>query len=166
MAALAALAFIVALAIQGERPDPGIAKFTPAGLLTTFNPEDARDIRILAKGETWRFHRATSWDTVEGSRPVPAGAAARIDAALRLLRNSRPLRVLTSEEISRVPASEYALGPDNLRVEVRASSGATFRIQFGGRNPLGSARYVRVEGLDGIPLLPTYVAEAWEQVVQ
>ncbi len=86
--------------------------------------------------------------------------------ALRLLRNSRPLRVMTAEEVARVPVSEYALLPDSLAVRVRASGGAAFAIQFGGPNPLGAARYARVEGLPGIPLLPIHVAEAWEHLAR
>ena len=32
-------------------------------------------------------------------------------------------------------------------------------------NPLGSARYTRIDGIDGVPLLPAYVAETWEQAI-
>jgi hypothetical protein len=43
-------------------------------------------------------------------------------------------------------------------------TGAAFVILFGGTNPLGASRYAKVDGEAGIALLPTYVAEAWEQV--
>jgi len=52
-----------------------------------------------------------------------------------------------------------------LRVQVRAANGTTFRIQFGGRNPLGAARYARVDGIEGVPMLPAYVGDAWQQVI-
>jgi hypothetical protein len=55
---------------------------------------------------------------------------------------------------------------NSLTVHVRASSGAVFAIQFGGANPLGAARYARVEGLPGVPLLPIHVADAWEQLAK
>ena len=41
---------------------------------------------------------------------------------------------------------------------------AAFVILFGGTNPLGASRYAKVDGEAGVALLPTYVAEAWEQV--
>ncbi len=164
LAAAAALTFLVGLALHGGRPDP-MAQFKPAGLLTAFTPEEARDVEVANGAEVWRFRRDAEWRTVDVPRPVSTDVGARIDAALRLLRNSGPLRVLTAEEVARVPASEYALGPGGLRVQVRASSGVVFLIQFGGRNPLGSARYVRVDGLDGVPMLPAYVADAWERVI-
>jgi hypothetical protein len=165
LAAAAALLFMVGLALSGKRPDAGLAPFKAAGLLAAFAPEDAREVEVAAGGATWRFRRDDGWQAIAAPRPVPSDLTRRIDAALRLLRNAGPLRVLTPDEVGQVPASEYALGSDSLRVEVRSSAGASFQIQFGGRNPLGVARYVRVQGVDGLPMLPTYVAEAWEQVI-
>ena len=165
LAAVAAFAFLVGLALHGERRDP-MQEFKPAGLLTTFAPEDAREIEIAIGAEVWRFHRDGAWRSVETAKSVPADFERRIEAALRLLRNSAPLRVLTAEEVARVPPSEYALASDSLRVQVRAADGATFRVQFGGLNPLGSARYAKVDGMDGVPMLPAYVGDAWEEVIR
>ncbi len=164
LAAVAAFAFLVGLALQGERRDP-MQEFKPAGLLTAFAPEDAREIEIAAGAAVWHFRRDGAWRPVEQTKPVPSDFAQRIETALRLLRNSSPLRLLTAEEVARVPPSEYALATDSLRVKVRAADGATFRIQFGGLNPLGSARYAKVDGMEGVPMLPAYVGDAWEQVV-
>jgi len=165
LAAAVALLFVVGLALSGKRPDAGLAEFKAAGLMTAFAPEDAREVEISANGAVWHFRRDDTWHVVEAPRPVPSDVAPRIDVALRLLRNSGSLRTLTAAEVAQVPASEYALGPESLRVEVRSASGAAFRIQFGGLNPLGVARYARVDNVEGLPMLPTYVAEAWEQVI-
>jgi hypothetical protein len=155
-AAVAAFALLVGLALHGGRPDI-LVDYKPAGLLS-FAPEQAREIEIAAGAERKRFVR-------DGDRwNAPPETAARLDAGLRLLRNAGPLRVLTVDEVARVPASEYALGADSLRVTIRPAEGAAFGVQFGGRNPLGSARYARIDGAAGIALLPAYVAEVWEQV--
>lgn len=155
-AAALAFAFLVGLALQGSRPDI-LVEFKPGGLLA-FAPEQAREIEIATGADRKRFVR-------DGDRwRAPPQTAERLDAGLRLLRNAAPLRVLSAEEVARVPSSEYALGADSLRVTVRPASGAAFVIQFGGRNPLGSARYAKVDGTAGVVLLPTYVAEAWEGV--
>jgi hypothetical protein len=164
LAAATAFAFLVGLALKGERRDP-MQEFKPAGLLTAFAPEDAREIEIATGAEVWRFRRNGAWRTVEPTKPVPPDFAQRIETALRLLRNSAPLRLLTAEEVARVSPSEYALAADSLRVQVRAADGAIFRVQFGGLNPLGSARYAKVDGIDGVPMLPAYVGDAWEQVI-
>lgn len=155
-AAVLAFAFLVGLALHGQRPDI-LVDFKPAGVLP-FGPEQAREIEIARGEDRKRFVRkGERWD-------APAETVERIEAGLRLLRNSAPMRVLSAEEIARVPPSEYALGPDSLRVTVRPASGAAFVIVFGGRNPLGAARYAKVDGETGVALLATYVAEAWEQV--
>ena len=152
-----AFAFLVGLAFHGGRPDI-MVQFKPAGLLTAFAPEDAREIEIATGTQRRRFVRdGERWN----ASPEVAG---KLDAAVRLMRNSGPMRVLSADEVARMPPSEYALGPDNLKVSIRPAKGAAFVVQFGGRNPLGSARYAKVEGEPGVALLPTYVADAWEQL--
>ncbi len=166
LAAAVAFGFLAALALHGERPEAGLARFKAAGLFTAFAPEDAREVGISRAGETWRFRReGETWRAVEGPRPAPANAADRIDTALHLLRDSGPLRVLSADEAARATPSDYALGPEALRVTVLGPDAATFIIQFGATNPLGSARYARVEGIEGVPMLPSYVAETWEQAI-
>lgn len=155
-AATLAFAFLVGLALQGGRPDI-MVEFKPGGLMT-FAPEQAREIEIRRGIDRKRFVRSGErWE-------APVETAERLEAGLRLLRNAAPMRVLTAAEVARVPSSEYALGVDSLRVTVRPAAGAAFVIQFGGINPLGAARYAKVDGEAGVALLPTYVAEAWEQV--
>lgn len=164
LAAAAAFAFLVAVAMHGQRRDP-MQEFKPAGVLTAFAPEEAHEIEISSGGEVWRFRREGEWKSATAPKPVSSDVSQRIETALRLLRNSAPLRVLTADEVERVSPSEYDLGAASLGIEVRATSGAVFRIQFGRRNPLGSARYAKVGGMAGVPLVPTYVGEAWEQVI-
>lgn len=96
---------------------------------------------------------------------MPPEAPQRIDVALRLLRGSAPLRVITAEEVGPSLPSDYGLGPSALRVVVRGPAGASFVIDFGALNPLGSGRYTRIAGIAGVPLLATYVAERWQQVI-
>jgi len=155
-AAALAFAFLVGLALHGSRPDI-MVQFKPDGLMA-FAPEQAREIEIRKGADRRRFVRSGErWD-------APVETAERLEAGLRLLRNAAPMRVLTAQEVARVSPSEYALGADSLRVTVRPAAGAAFVIQFGGTNPLGAARYAKVDGEAGVALLPTYVAEAWEQV--
>lgn len=166
VAAAFAFAFLAVLALHGERPDAGLTAFIPAGLLTTFAPQDARMVEVTRARETWRFEReGQGWRTVEAPRPVPADASARIDAGLKLLRDSAPLRILTPEEMRTAPPTDYGLGPPALQVKVRGPGEATFTVRFGARNPLGVAVYTRIDGVQGVPLLATYVAETWHQVI-
>ena len=165
LAAALALLFVVGLALTGKRPDAGIAQFKASGLLTAFAPEDTHEVEIAVGGKTWRFRREDVWHAVEVPAKVAPDVGERIEAALRLLRNAGPLRVLTADEVAQMPESEYALGAQSLLVRLSGPNGATFQVQFGGSNPLGSARYSRVMGVEGLPMLPAYVAQAWEQVI-
>ena len=166
LAAALALLFVVGLALTGKRPDAGIAQFKASGLLTAFAPEDTHEVEIAVGGKTWRFRREDVWHAAEVPAKVAPDVGERIEAALRLLRNAGPLRVLTADEVAQMPESEYALGAQSLLVRLSGPNGATFQVQFGGSNPLGLARYSRVTGVEGMPMLPAYVAQAWEQVIK
>jgi hypothetical protein len=166
LAALAAGAFLVGLALHGERPEPGMVRFVAAGLMTQVTPDEAREVEIVTPDGTWRFRKQATWEEVAPPRPAPAGFASRIDAALRLLRDSGPSRVLTPEEVKGTSPTDYGLDRGATQVTVRSAAGTTFVVRFGGPNPLGLGRYARVDGMDGIPILPGFVADAWEQVVR
>ncbi len=157
LAAACAFVFLVGLALHGERPD-SMAQFKPAGLLTAFAPEDVRTIDIESPAGARHFRRE------DGKWNASSAVAERIEVGLRLLRNSGPLRVLSADEVARIPPAEYALSANSLHVSVRAANGAVFAIRFGGLNPLGAANYVAVDGMAGVPLLPAHVAEAWKQL--
>jgi hypothetical protein len=166
LAAALALALLVGLALHGQRPDTGLVAFKPGGLLTAFAPEDAREVEIVSGRETWRFrHDGGRWQALDAPRPVAADADKRIETALRLLHNSAPLRLLSDQEVGPAMPADYALGDEALRVSVRGPGDTRFVIRFGAANPLGLAHYARVDGVAGVPLLPTYVAEAWRQAI-
>ena len=151
VAAAVSIALLVGLAQHGERPEPGLVRFEAAGFMKQFAPEDVREVEIVTATGTRRFRRDTDW-------PQP------IDGALRLLRDAGPMRVMTAKEVASEPAATYGLDPAPLVVTVRARAGETFVVRFGAANPLGSGRYARIDGVDGIPILPGYVADAWKQV--
>ncbi|MEK8051352.1 hypothetical protein AACH10_13960 [Ideonella sp. DXS22W] len=103
---------------------------------------------------------------------APQALSAQLDGAVRLLRNAAIERELPAE------APEYGLAaPQALQVRVftRADAAAApdFTFTFGGANPVALARYTRLQVAGGaasapaaqVVLLPSYVAEAWEQAV-
>ncbi len=153
VAALAAFAFLVALALHGKRPEAGLVGFQAAGYLKQFAPQDAVEVAIATPGGTKRFTRDAAWP-------------ARLDEALRLLRDSGPMRVMSAEEVAGQPLSAYGLDDKATAVAVRSRAGDVFAIRFGARNPLGSGRYVQVKGVPGVPILPSYVGDAWEHVTE
>jgi hypothetical protein len=160
-AALAA-GFIGVLAFYGERPEPGLARFAPAGPLAGWPVQQVSSVEVNAGAHRRSFRR----NPEGGWRPEPADAAApaklaeRIEIGLTLLHNSGPQRTdLSSEQLA-----EFELVPPRLTVTARMTGGASITIEFGGSNPLGLERYARVVGRSEILLLPGFVADAWEQV--
>jgi len=153
LAAAVSFAFLVGLALQGERPNTALVDFQPAGFLKQFGPEAADEVEISTASGRRKFVRASGW-------PV------RLDEALRLLRDSGPLRVMTPDEVAAQPPSVYGLDERAMTVTVRSNTGQMFVVHFGSANPLGSGRYVRIDGVAGVPILPAYVAETWEQMLK
>jgi hypothetical protein len=167
LAAAAALAFLVVLALHGRRPDGGLQAFQPRGVMTGLAPDQAREVEITNGGRTWHFRRqGQTWQSLEANRPVAAEAAQAIDAGLRLLRDSAPLRVMSAAEVGSNLPAEYGLGADAMRVAVTGPAGESFVVRFGALNPLGVAHYARIDGMAEVHLLASYLAEGWHKVIE
>jgi hypothetical protein len=121
-AALGATAFLMALAFTGGRGGPGLEPFKPKGLMK-IPVEEVRQVDVLAPRGHWHFVRTQDgWRATQGT--VAAGFEARLDGALKLLRNSGPDRVLTEAEVARAGAAQFGLAPPRLRVIVSGPGGA------------------------------------------
>ena len=152
-AAAIAFVFLGAFALDGRRPDAGLAEFKPGGFLTRFTPDEAVEIEVAGAGIRRKLSRSDRW---------PSGT----DEALRLLRDAAPLRVLSADEIAGQSPASYGFDEKATTVVVRSSSGQTFSIRFGGRNPLGVGNYAIVEGMAGVAIVPSHVDEAWQRVLK
>lgn len=166
-AAVLAAAFIVVLAFHGQRPGPGLVPFEAGGLMA-LPPERIEEVEVEADGKRWRLRRGAegTWSVTQGPPVVAGDPQAQIERGLRLLHVSGPERTLTREELGGAAAGEFGLAPPELTVRARGGSSSVFTVHFGRKNPLGLARYARVEGRDEVVLLPGFVAEAWEALVK
>ena len=161
-AALVAAAALLALALYGERPSPHVGTFEAAGVMRHIPLEEIVAVEVASGLKRWWFTRdAAGWHVAAAEGPPAAKGAASIENALRLLRNSAPERILYGEELA--GSAAFGLDPPALVVGVKGRT--SFSVAFGAANPLGLARYARVEGHSEIVLLPRYVADAWEVVV-
>lgn len=165
-AAALAAGFLIVLAFHGERPEPGLHRFEPTGLLLDWRIEDVTALELSAGAEHRSFRRvAGGW-----RRDPPVGRGPdldeRIATGLTLLRNSAPVRILAAGEINEGALAEFGLAPPRLTLAVRAAEGRTVTIRFGGANPLALARYTRIDGRPEVILLPAFVPQAWERVME
>jgi hypothetical protein len=158
-AALAAASVLVVLALHGERPAT-IGVFAAAGVMRHIPPEDVSHVEVVAGTTRWQFTRKSArWESSNATQGYDAKTSAAIDQGLRLLHNSAPERTLAGEEGS----GAFGLAAPAMVITVKGPE--SFSIAFGGTNPLGLARYARVQGQRDVILLPRYVADAWQQAV-
>ena len=159
VAATLAAGFIGLLAFQGGRPEPGLARFTPAGLLADWPVEQVTSVEVSAGANRWSFRRnAAGWHAEAADTVSTADLGERIEKGLTLLHNSGPQRT----DLASAQLAEFELTPPHLTVTARMTGGASITIEFGGTNPLGLERYARVAGRPEILLMPAFVADAWE----
>jgi len=162
--AAVALSYLIALALTGERPGPGLAAFEAQGLLRDVPLEKIAAVDLSDEGHAWRFERneAGAWHVARGA---PVSALGRdLPVALTLLRNSGPERTLSLNDTAAASLAEYGLERPRLKVAVHVPSAETIVVAFGGANAIASGRYARVGTRNEIVLLPAFVAEAWERV--
>jgi hypothetical protein len=156
---------MLVLAWHGRRPDPGLVRFEPAGVMLHLRVEDVREVQVLAGEQQWRFTRSHTgtWRTTRA--PVPTETAQHLDRGLRFLHVTAPQRILSPEEYAETPLAAFGLAPPRSVVVVRTATSTPFMIEFGEVNPQGLAQYTRIGGSAEIILLPRFVGEPWEAVV-
>ncbi len=165
-AAAVAAGAILALALHGRRPDPGLVRFEAAGVMVQVPPERVTEVVVARGDRRWRFTRTDGrgWTAAPGTPRLDEDVAARIESGLRFLHVSAPQRVMAREEFPGTPLAELGLGPPRYSVSVSSSAGAPLTVEFGALNPQGLGQYARVKGRDEILLLPSFVGEPWETV--
>ena len=163
LAAAAAALLLLVFAVYSPDRKKGLAEFQAAGPMRHIATADIVALRIVASQRQWRFERRTAgWQISQGSALPDAAMGNALETGLRLLHNTPPERGFDLE------SADFGLAPPALRVSLATTGGAAFDAEFGGANPMGLARYVRIRerGQSSLYLMPGYVAEPWEQVIQ
>jgi len=157
---------IIALAFHGQRPDPSLVRFEPAGVMLSIAPDTVVEVVVSRGQRRWRFERARPnvWAAIPGP-PLAESVGTRLDTGLHFLHASTPQRVLQPDEVAGISASEFGLAPPRYSVYVRATGAPPFEIEFGALSPQGLAQYARVTGHAEILLLPSFIGEQWESVM-
>jgi len=160
-AALTAMAFVLGLSLDGGRRPGGVVAFEPKGFLAKQSAASVRDVELESNDRRRSFHRGSDGEWQSTSREL----SRLLDDAVALTRNAAPERNLSAAEIAGIRLAEYGLDPPSLVVSVHGPGKEAFRIALGGVNPLGLSRYAKVEGHEGVWLVPGHLARAWEDVM-
>jgi len=157
-----AASLIIILAWHGRRPDPGLVRIEPGGVMVHLRVEDVVEVQVRARNHHQSFARSRTGTWSIARTPVPVETAQRLESGLRFLHVSAPQRVISPEAYSETPLAEFGLAPPRYVVVVRTATSAPLVIQFGDVNPQGLAQYARIGGSEDILLLPRFVGEPWE----
>ena len=160
-----AAGLIIVLAWHGRRPDPGLVRFEPGGVMVYLRLEDIVEVQVHAGSHSQNFTRSYPGAWSATSAPVPAERVQHLERGLRFLHVSAPQRIISPAEHVETPLAEFGLAPPRYVVVVRTATSPPFVIQFGDVNPQGLAQYARLGGSEDILLLPRFVGEPWEALV-
>ena len=165
-AAVLAAGLVAGLALHGQRPEAGIARYEARGVMVHLPPGQVTAVEVAREGRRWRFERGPGggWAPAPGA-PAPPSPGEAVDLGLRLLHGSVPQRVMTREEVRDASLAELGLAPPRCTVSVFGPGPAPFVLELGGPNPQGLAWYARVRGQEEVLLLNHYVGEQWEKVI-
>jgi len=159
-----ATGLILVLALHGQSPEPGLVRFTPAGVMRMLTLEEVVEACVSTGNQPQCFVRGESgWSTA--GIPVPAETAQRLENGLRFLHVSAPQRLMAPEEYQGTPVAEFGLDPPQYSIVVRSASGGMFTLHVGATHPQGLAHYARLAGSEVIILLPSFVSEPWAALV-
>lgn len=163
--ALLAVAYIVGLSLHGGRQATGVAWFEAKGFLAERESIDIREVVVSHQGTTRTFRRGEREEWLDAAGHVlPADAAAKLDFAVKLLRVTAPERHIEPAEMAGTTPADFGLDRPGLSVSVAGPALPRFSFAFGGLNPLGLSRYLRIDGREGLWLLPKHVSDAWSDV--
>lgn len=164
-AALVAGAALAAIALHGERPGAGLARYEPRGVMVGTAPDQVTEVLVTEGSRSRRFVRSPDgWVSLPGAPGVAPDLTPLLETALRFLHGSAPQRVMDGDDLAALRLDEIELAPPRLSVRVRAGPREVIAVDFGSLNPQGFAQYARVAGRHEIYLLNRYIGEAWHKV--
>lgn len=165
VAAVAALAYLVAMVVTGALPENRqIVNFEAGGLLTQA-PETITRVKLDSKDRSYVFERhGSGWVNADGKRALGKDAAKLLDRALTIMHNSKPVRVLNHEDVAGTSAAEFGLETPQMSVTMETADGAVLVVKFGNSNTDGILQYMAASGSDKVYLMSDFVGQGWQQV--
>lgn len=163
--ALLALGVLAAMVASGQlREDKQLVKFTPAGVMTQ-PPAEIDGVEVRTAAGRWRFVRAADgWR--DGARALPSDLAAHLDASIKFMHVSAPVRVMERDEWATSGLREFGLDPPGYTAILYRGSTPVLGAEFGTPNPQKVLQYMKLQGRDQVYLMSRFVGEEWEKALR
>jgi hypothetical protein len=162
IAAAALLALLAALVISGHWPElRSMVTFAPKGLIAV-TPAEVEGVEIRTAAGNLALHRRVGgWSIDAAADSVPAELAAHVEAGLRFLAVSEPVRDIAASELDPGSFAAFGLDPPAYVVTLTTARGPAAAVHFGLLNPAGTSQYVRLAGAATVHLLSRHVGAEW-----
>lgn len=162
LAALASVAYLVAMVVLGALPEyRNRVKFEANGVMTVA-PETIDRVEIARAAARVSLARTAAGWSVAGGEALPAELAAKVSLVVQFMRTAAPVRVMGVDEIRGVGAAEFGLERPRLSIALFAGPNPVLGARFGGRNAEDVLQYMALDGSDALYLMSRFVGQEWE----
>ncbi|HEU4438909.1 MAG TPA: hypothetical protein VFT36_06645 [Methylomirabilota bacterium] len=155
------------MALSGHlRENRQFVAFKPDGVMLEA-PGDIDRVELRSGDRRWTFVRgAEGWQTAPEGRPLPGALATSLEASIKFMHVSAPVRVMERAEWDAVGLREFGLDPPGLTAVLYRGSVAVLGAEFGGPNPQQVLQYMKLQGSERVYLMSRFVGEEWEHALR
>jgi len=164
-AAVAALAFLIAMVVTGALPQQRqLVKFEAKGVMklepdlvkrVEIHQGDRKAVLLRAPGGGW---------VAEGGSALSAEIAKKVSLAVQFMNTAGPIRVIEAADLQGANLRDFGLDPPALSVVLYQGAQAVIGARFGTHNPEDTAQYMMVDGSRELVLMSRFVGQEWESV--
>jgi hypothetical protein len=166
-AALLAVGLLTIMVVSGHlRESKQLVKFLPAGVMPEA-PSDIDRVELRTTTGHWVFVRGSDgWRAAQDGRVLPAATTSYLDASIKFMHVSAPVRVMEHAEWAPSGLREFGLEPPGYTAILYRGDTAVLRAEFGAPNPQKVLQYVKLQGRDQVYLMSRFIGEEWEKALR
>jgi len=164
-AAVAGLAFLIAMVVVGALPEQRqLVKFEARGVMKLQPDLISRVELSRSKGKAVLRREADGHWTAEGGGPLSAELSGKISLAVQFMNTAAPIRIIEAAELPGGNARDFGLDPPRLSVALYQGTQPVIGARFGSHNPEDTAQYMMLDGQQDVILMSRFVGQEWESV--
>ena len=165
--ALLAVGTLIAMALSGHlRENRQFVQFKPDGVMREA-PAEIDRVELRSGDRRFTFVRASGgWRTAPEGRSLPGSLATSLEASIKFMHVSAPVRIMERDEWGALGLREFGLDPPGLTATLYRGNVAVLAAEFGGPNPQQVLQYMKLQGSERVYLMSRFVGEEWEHAVR